>query len=154
MDDVTKQKLKNYVLWLLSRQDYSRRDLTYKLQKKQATDEYITQLLDWCESQNFINEERYCENFIRLHLAKNHGIKRVHADASAKGINKTLLNNQIEEMEIDWYQLARTAYNRKFSSIQEDPDQKQKAKIIRYLMYRGFNYEQIEFAMQKEPSDE
>jgi len=41
MDDQAKQKLKNYVLWLLSRQEYSRRDLTFKLQKKEASPEYI-----------------------------------------------------------------------------------------------------------------
>ena len=49
-------------------------------------------------------------------------------------------------MEIDWFQLAKSAYIKKFSNITDTPDYKQKAKIVRYLMYRGFNYEQIEFA--------
>lgn len=146
MDDQAKQKLKNYVLWLLSRQEYSRRDLTFKLQKKEASPEYIESLLDWCESLNYIDEARYCEGFIRRHLAKNHGYARIKSEASAKGIDKTLLAFQIEEMEIDWFQLARTAYIKKFSNITDTPDYKQKAKIVRYLMYRGFNYEQIEFA--------
>ena len=35
MDDKLKQKLKNYVLWLLGRQEYSRRELTFKLQQKE-----------------------------------------------------------------------------------------------------------------------
>ena len=49
MDDQEKQKLKNYVLWLLSRQEYSRRDLTFKLKQKGATADFIDTLLDWCE---------------------------------------------------------------------------------------------------------
>ena len=65
MDDKLKQKLKNYVLWLLSRQEYSRRELTFKLQKKEATDEFIETLLDWCEKHNFVNEQRYCEGFLQ-----------------------------------------------------------------------------------------
>ena len=56
MDDTLKQKLKNYVLWLLGRQEYSRRELTQKLQQREATDEFIENLLDWCEKHNFINE--------------------------------------------------------------------------------------------------
>jgi regulatory protein len=152
MDDQVKQKLKNYVLWLLSRQEYSRRDLTIKLQKKEASPEYIEILLDWCESLNYINETRYCEGFIRRHLAKGHGFARIKSEASAKGIDKTLLSFQIDEMEIDWYEMARAAYNKKFSALTATPDYKQKAKIVRYLMYRGFNYEQIEFAIS--PSDE
>ncbi|MGO2478090.1 MAG: regulatory protein RecX, partial [Pseudoalteromonas sp.] len=35
MDDALKKKLKNYVLWLLGRQDYSRRELTTKLKSKE-----------------------------------------------------------------------------------------------------------------------
>ena len=150
MDDQTKQKLKNYVLWLLSRQEYSRRDLTFKLQKKEAPPEYIESLLDWCESLNYIDETRYCESFIRCHLAKNHGYARIKSEASVKGIDKTLLAFQLDEMEIDWYQLAKTAYIKKFSNITDTPDYKQKAKIVRYLMYRGFNYEQIEFAISSD----
>ena len=52
MDDRLKQKLKNYVLWLLGRQEYSRRELTQKLQQREATDEFIENLLDWCEKHN------------------------------------------------------------------------------------------------------
>ena len=70
MDDTLKQKLKNYVLWLLGRQEYSRRELTQKLQQREATDEFIENLLDWCEKHNFINEQRYCEGFVRKHIFK------------------------------------------------------------------------------------
>ncbi|MBE0363818.1 regulatory protein [Pseudoalteromonas ulvae UL12] len=154
MDDHEKQKLKNYVLWLLSRQEYSRRDLTFKLKQKGATADFIDTLLDWCEQHSFIDEKRYCESFIRRHLAKLHGLKRIQAEAAGKGIERTLLETLIDEMEIDWYQQAQAAYNRKFSGITGNLEFKEKAKIFRYLSYRGFNHEQIEFAMHAEPSDE
>ncbi|MEL7387472.1 MAG: regulatory protein RecX [Pseudomonadota bacterium] len=147
MDD-KEQKLKNYVLWLLSRQDYSRRDLTRKLQQKEATPEFTERLLDWCESHNFINEQRYCEGFVRRHLAKYHGAKRIQSEAMAKGIDRALLDKTLEEFEIDWFELAKDAYLKKFSNSGKELDQKERAKRVRYLMYRGFNYEQIDFAMQ------
>lgn len=147
MDD-NEKKLKNYVLWLLARQDYSRRDLTIKLQKKQASEAFIERLLDWCEAHNFINEQRYCEGFLRRHIAKLHGLKRIQSEAMAKGIDKALLTHAIEAADIDWFALAQEAYLKKYSNSGKELDQKEKAKRMRYLMYRGFNYEQIDFAMQ------
>lgn len=148
MDDTLKKKLKNYVLWLLGRQEYSRRELTKKLQQKEATPEFIEALLDWCEEHNFINEQRYVEGFLRRHIAKKHGLKRIQSEAMAKGIDRALLSTIVETMEIDWFQLAQEAYLKKYSNAQNDFDYKEKAKRTRYLMYRGFSYEQIDFAMQ------
>ncbi|MGO2074388.1 regulatory protein RecX [Pseudoalteromonas sp. AOP31-A2-14] len=148
MDDALKKKLKNYVLWLLGRQDYSRRELTTKLKKKEATPEFIESLLDWCEEHNFINEQRYCEGFVRRHLAKYHGLKRIKSEAMGKGIDSYLLEQVIENQEVDWFELAQEAYNKKYSTTQTDFDYKEKTRRVRYLMYRGFSYEQIDFAMQ------
>lgn len=148
MDDTLKQKLKNYVLWLLGRQEYSRRELTQKLQQREATDEFIENLLDWCEKHNFINEQRYCEGFVRKHIFKCHGLKRIQSEAMSKGINRALLETVVDELEIDWFELAQEAYNKKYSTTPVDLEYKEKAKRVRYLMYRGFSYDQINFAMQ------
>ena len=148
MDDTLKQKLKNYVLWLLGRQEYSRRELTQKLQQREATDEFIENLLDWCEKHNFINEQRYCEGFVRKHIFKCHGLKRIQSEAMSKGIYRALLETVVDELEIDWFELAQEAYNKKYSTTPANLEYKEKAKRVRYLMYRGFSYDQINFAMQ------
>lgn len=148
MDDTLKQKLKNYVLWLLGRQEYSRRELTQKLQQREATDEFIENLLDWCEKHNFINEQRYCEGFVRKHIFKCHGLKRIQSEAMSKGIDRALLETVVEELEIDWFELAQEAYNKKYSTTPANLEYKEKAKRVRYLMYRGFSYDEINFAMQ------
>ena len=148
MDDTLKQKLKNYVLWLLGRQEYSRRELTQKLQQREASDEFIENLLDWCEKHNFINGQRYCEGFVRKHIFKCHGLKRIQSEAMSKGIDRALLETVIEELEIDWFELAQEAYNKKYSTTPANLEYKEKAKRVRYLMYRGFSYDQINFAMQ------
>ncbi len=147
MDDELKKKLKNYVLWLLGRQEYSRRELTTKLKNKDATDEFIESLLNWCEEHNFINEQRYCEGFVRRQVAKRHGLKRIKSEAMGKGIDTTLLAQVVENQDIDWFELAEQAYNKKYSTT-DNLDYKEKAKRTRYLLYRGFSYEQINFAMQ------
>ena len=79
MDEQTKQKIKNYVLWLLGRQEYSKKELTQKLRMKDASEDYIEQLLSLCESLGYIDEKRYCESFLRRQINKGLGQKRVLA---------------------------------------------------------------------------
>ncbi|MAD88350.1 MAG: peptidase [Pseudoalteromonas sp.] len=148
MDDQQKQKLKNYVLWLLGRQEYSRKELTQKLKMKDADDDFIEQLLNWCESLRYIDEHRYCESFLRRQINKGLGQKRVLAEATNKGVDRAQLMALIEEQEIDWFELALETYQRKYGLGDKQLDYKEKAKRVRYMMYRGFGYEEINFAMQ------
>jgi regulatory protein len=148
MDEQQKQKLKNYVLWLLGRQEYSRKELTQKLKMKDADDDFIEQLLSWCESLGYIDEHRYCESFLRRQINKGLGQKRVLAEATNKGVDRAQLMALIEEQEIDWFELAQQTYQRKYGVGDKQLDYKEKAKRVRYMMYRGFGYEEINFAMQ------
>ncbi len=154
MDDKERQKHKNYVLWLLSRQDYSTKQITTKLQSRGVEPEYIQELITYCTEHHFIDDVRFCESFIIRQTNKLLGYQRIKSDAYNKGLDTELVETMINEMEIDWYQLAQSAYNKKFSNNNESLDYKEKAKRMRYLSYRGFNRDQIEFAMQPNPSDE
>ena len=73
-------------------------------------------------------------------------MSRIRADILSKGIEKELLNLVLAEQDIDWYALARDVAKRKFGS-QQPLDQKAKAKQIRFLQYRGFNFDQIKCAL-------
>jgi regulatory protein len=66
----------------------------------------------------------------------------------SKGIDRALLETVVDELEIDWFELAQEAYNKKYSTTPANLEYKEKAKRVRYLMYRGFSYDQINFAMQ------
>ncbi|WP_105213731.1 regulatory protein RecX [Pseudoalteromonas sp. T1lg22] len=154
MDEREQQKQKNYVLWLLGRQEYSRRDLQRKLQQRQVPEEFATKLLDWCEQQGFLDDNRYCASFIRRAIDKRHGPRRICADAQQKGLDKDQVAGALAEMDVDWFELAQEAYQRKFKTLGKQLDYKEKAKRIRYLTARGFDYQQIEFALASEATDE
>jgi regulatory protein len=76
------------------------------------------------------------------------GQKRVLAEATNKGVDRAQLMALIEEQEIDWFELAQQTYQRKYGVGEKQLDYKEKAKRVRYMMYRGFGYEEINFAMQ------
>ena len=149
MDEDLQKKLKQYVLWLLGRQDYSRATLQRKLQQKGADLNWAEQLLDWCESLGYLDEKRYCQSYIRAQLNKGMGRQRVYADAFAKGLSQSLVTACLDSFEIDWYQQAQKTYNKKFPQPhQQRLDMKEKSKRFRYMMSRGFQYDEIEFAIQ------
>jgi regulatory protein len=121
---------------------------------KGANADFAHQLISWCEQHGFIDDIRYSESFIRRQINKGLGLMRIKNDAFQKGISLDLVETIIEGLQIDWYIQAQSAYNKKFSTTSDCFDFKEKAKRMRYMSYRGFNHDQIEFAMQTNPSNE
>ncbi|WP_372766954.1 regulatory protein RecX [Pseudoalteromonas sp.] len=154
MTEKEQAKLKNYVLWLLSRQEYSKAQIAKKLATRCEDNEFIEKLILWCEDYGFIDDIRYAESFVRRQINKGLGLMRIKNEAYQKGVSADLVQTIVEELEIDWYLQAQSAYNKKFTNTSSSLDFKEKAKRIRYMNYRGFNHEQIEFAMQTSPSNE
>ena len=148
MDESEKQKQKNYVLWLLGRQDYSRKELERKLAQRQVPVDFATELLDWCEQQRYLDNDRFCTSFIRRAIDKRHGPRRIVADAQSKGLAREQVELALSEMDVDWFELADEAYRRKYKVVDEKLDYKEKAKRMRYLTARGFDFQHIEFALE------
>jgi regulatory protein len=58
----------------------------------------------------------------------------------------------LDAADVDWMVLAREVAQRKFGQRLAS-DQRERAKRMRFLQYRGFNYDQIKYALA-ETSDE
>ncbi|KZN62601.1 regulatory protein RecX [Pseudoalteromonas luteoviolacea] len=148
MESKEKQKLKNYAIWLLSRQEYSRKMLGDKLLLKGASAEYADELIEWLSDLGYVDDARHCESFLNRQLAKGLGEKRILMEASKKGVERTQLLQLIEEKEVDWYDIAQHTYEKKYGCSNDKLDYQEKSKRVRYMMYRGFSYDQIDFAIQ------
>ncbi|WP_440053729.1 regulatory protein RecX [Pseudoalteromonas sp. T1lg65] len=148
MDEEAVKKLKNYAIWLLSRQDYSAFSLTQKLLQKGATEEVAQQLVEWLQSLGYVNDKRYAESFLNRQVAKYHGQKRVMMAASQKGIDRQTLAALIEEKQVDWYELAAQAYEKKYGWCETQLEYKEKSKRVSYMSRRGFSFDEIEFAIE------
>lgn len=59
-----------------------------------------------------------------------------------QGVNHEIITELNKNDEIDWYLQAELAYNKRFGT-NTISDQKDKAKRIRFLQYRGFSTDQI-----------
>ncbi|QTH72338.1 regulatory protein RecX [Pseudoalteromonas xiamenensis] len=148
MDDKEQAKLRRYAVWLLSRKDYSRTKLEYKLRSKCEDEQFIQNLISWCESLGYVDDDRFCAQYVRRQIEKGLGKQRLLADAYGKGIDKKQVEKCLNGLEIDWYEHACNAYNKKFFSAFDKKNYQEKAKRQRYMVGRGFGFDEIEYAMQ------
>ena len=57
------------------------------------------------------------------------------------------MNQLLDQAEVDWFELAKTTAQQKFGD-NYPVDVKEKAKRIRFLQYRGFSFDQINYAIE------
>lgn len=142
----TEQEAKNAALYLLSRREYSRKELTDKLAKKSESiglDEVLNELVQ----SGYQSDRRFTESFIRMRIGQGHGLIRIRFDLLRKGIQSEMTEQLLESMEPDWFELAQELYRRKYRTALVANDYKDKAKRIRYMSQRGFSMDQCLYAM-------
>ena len=142
---------------LLSRRDHSELELRQKLAQRQCPPEDIDFAIQHCLEHNWLNDQRFAESLLRHGIMKGHGWQRICLDARKKGIAQSFLDLAQENDQHDWYEVARDVALRKFG----DPegtiprvDMKEHAKRVRYLQYRGFNFDQIKYALSSEGDED
>lgn len=133
-------------LSLLSHREHSKKELTTKLKTRGHEDEEIEAIIERLEEINYLNDERFAEIFVRSRISKPLGASRIQQELIQKGINSELAKNAISEANADWFELAKQLKERRFGE-EVSTDFKEKAKQSRYLQYRGFDFEQIKYAI-------
>lgn len=141
----TYQRYKNYCLYLLGRREYSRLELL----KKAAQDipkEIVNQVLDELSDKDLQSDERFCLSFIRQKKQRGEGKLKIKQGLKAKGISEVLIEKHL--INIDWLDIALELYQRKFKN-EKPKDYKDLAKRQRFLLSRGFSYDEIKEIMKK-----
>ncbi len=134
---------------LLSRRDHGTYELTQKLTIKGYPESDIQQAILYCQEKRYLDDLRYAKGQVRQHIAKGHGEIRIKQDLSQKRLEEHDINKALEEEKADWFELAKKTAEKKFKA-KPAQDQKEYAKQVRFLLYRGFSFEQINYALAVE----
>lgn len=103
-------------------------------------------LIDKLMQQNFLNEKRYIEAFVRgKFLMKKWGKIKIKAELNQKKIYGKEINEVIEnEIEEDEYlKTIKQLIIKKKSLLNEKEKLKEKEKLYRYLLSKGYEQELI-----------
>lgn len=139
---MSENELYNYAITLLAKKDYSSGRLSSLLSKLTEKEEYVERVVRRLSDSHYINDTQLINNLIDKHIKKLHGPTRIKQEIRQKGFPQELIDQKIEESGIDWYSMAKEARIKKFSDTPPS-EQKEKAKQIRYLQYKGFSMDMI-----------
>ena len=138
------KKLRNRALYYLAKREYSFHELVNKtlnyaeelgLNKKDC--EFIISKL---REQNLQSDQRFCESYINSKKNK-FGAQKIVFELTQKGVSEDLVATFIGELVRSEYDLALQVWNKKYSHVTQDINEK--AKQIRFLQSRGFSFETI-----------
>jgi len=146
---VKPKQIRLAAIQLLAGREYLRAELAKKLAKKFADSALIEQILEQLISDSLQSDERFVEAFLRSRISRGQGEIRIRMELSRRGAGKALVDQVIANFGIDWFELARTAMSNKYG-VSKPADNKEKAKRIKFLQYRGFNYNQINYALSEQ----
>lgn len=135
----------SYVLYLLSKRDYSEWELRRKLKQKEYDEAEIDEAIEKAQEHNWQSDERFCTGFIRYRSLQGIGPRRLKQELRLKGVVDWLIEQTLENAEIDWYELAEQTFERKRPLVW---DLKAKQKMWRFMVSRGFYNDHFSHLME------
>ena len=143
--DSPQQQIRQQALQLLSRREYSARELQQKLAGGHSAEDLGTVLQQLAE-QGLQSDRRFAEVWVRHRRSQGFGPIRIQSELRQKGISPDQIQAAMEADGMDWFAHACDVWQRRFRGRRER-DPRLKAKQIRFLQYRGFTGEQIRHAL-------
>jgi len=125
-------------LFLLSRRDYSQKEMLQKLKMKFREYVIVEEVVEKIVARGFINDLDYA----RVMIERSHESKRkLEYQMSMKGISREVISEAFGETEHD----EREEIRKQLKKVAK----REKDKQIAYLMRKGFKYEDIREVMRE-----
>jgi len=126
-------------------------DVKAKLTKMNVEREHWNALLERLEQDGFLNEERYTELFIRSKVRqKGWGPVKIRMELRRKNIDASLIEKYASLFQAeDQEELLNKWLSKKYKTITGDEPAKQREKLIRFGISKGFGTGMVFAAVNK-----
>ncbi|BDU49506.1 regulatory protein RecX [Haliovirga abyssi] len=131
-DKMVEELIREKAIYLLSRRDYSEKELKLKLKEKYNYSEKIDKVMSVLLERGYIDNFRYAVNFIEN---KKFGYIRMKYELNLKGISEDMISKIYEISDFDEKEFLKYHLKKVKNRDRE--------KKIAYLMRRGFKFEDI-----------
>jgi len=134
---------------ILARREYTRLELNRKLLHRIDHHELLEQVLNKLASDGLQSDERFAESYLRFRRLKGLGPTRIKAELREKGVSENLISEIIYADDPHWLETAKKVLKKKYGDTRSESAE-EVAKRVRFLTYRGFEYDQIEMALNND----
>ncbi|MDP2937666.1 MAG: regulatory protein RecX [Candidatus Omnitrophota bacterium] len=146
------QKAKNYAFLLLKFRLRSENELRQRLEKKKFNTQIIERTLSFLKDKGFIDDKYFAKIWTESRVKRPLGTRRLKQELIIKGIDKAIIDSQINEIKKDYPEeeiVASIAKDRLNKLKGYDP-QKARRRVYAYLLRRGFSPEVVIDALTHE----
>ncbi|WP_159875521.1 MULTISPECIES: recombination regulator RecX [Aquitalea] len=143
------KSLKARAVDLLSRREYTRRELERRLAPFAESPEQLATLLDELAERNWQSDSRFARQFTDSRGQK-YGTRRLQQEMRHRGVSSDDIASVLEDR--DDLNLARQQWEKKFGSVATTPQER--AKQMRFLAARGFGMDIIRQVMSGRGDDD
>ena len=131
---------------LLARREHSELELRQKLKTREFCSDDIEKAIERLLEKDYLCDSRFAQSTCRYRVNRGYGWRYIANELQQKGVCSTIVQQLQKNCEIDWYLQAELAYNKRFGEsrdVDSQTTQKEQAKKIRFLQYRGFSTDEI-----------
>ena len=139
--DRPKISLESRAINLLSRREYSRKELAQKLKPHAETAEELALVLDKLSTKNWLSDQRAAEQWVQSRAGR-YGDRYLKQLLQDKGIDKSTAMEALDQLETNERQRALHVWEKKFGSLPQTPQEK--LKQMRFMASRGFSARTIQ----------
>lgn len=152
MTDDPLKIINNAITRMLARREHSCKEIRGKLLEKELDPQLCEQQLVKFIESNIQSDQRFVEMFVRSKILKGQGKIRIKAELAEHEICSVIINSVFSEIDTDWFALAHQVIVKKYGR-KKAKDWQELQKRQRFLQYRGFDFEQIKFAVEYQSKD-
>lgn len=140
---IEKKIAKNYLLYLLGRQDYLSTVLIKKFEEKSFSKEVAENLISEYVALGYINDDDLIKRMIKAQMNKEKGPIAIYAKLKAKGVEKKIIEKHLQKCIPNDYQKEKIkSHITKMKKKGFNPQ-----KIMQTLYRFGFEFDQIKAGM-------
>lgn len=132
---------------LLARREHSVQELQQKMLAKGLSAELTEQMIATFQQQGWQSDQRFAQMQARSQYNKGYGPERIRASLRQHQLSDEYIEQAIDSLEADWYQLAIQVYQKKYTCAPQSWQDKQKR--MAFLQYRGFSHAHIQAAIEE-----
>ncbi len=141
--------IRQAILNMLARRDYSEKDITQKLLGKKYPAEDIQPVIEHLIKEGLIKDSRFAESYSHARYNKGYGPLHIKMELQTRGISAEIIAEVLEIADNKWLDLVRKVWQKRFKGITPE-NYNELAKQMRFLQQRGFTQEQIESLLKNE----
>lgn len=132
----------------LARREHSVQELRHKLLLKCDDNALIEQVIRTLQEDNLQSDLRFAQSYLRSRVQRGFGPQAIKQALKQRGVSSSVIEQAFSAESLDWFAQISSVYETKYGQI-STVDAVQKAKQQRFLLSRGFSFEQIQSLWRK-----